>query len=499
MTKKLHLLKTLIISIALLSPFANISYASHEGGAAVSCPAADKARDEAARIEGIYSGRGGARGDLIRVTVKDGTLLFRRFFKKQRTAYEPVSLLIAIGERKTVRFQSTTSKMKRSVTIAYTYRGLQLDRGRDAKLFTYDKKWNRGLRYAGITLGQKTASKAQGISIRINTAEPSRESYLAYKANTERYYVAEIERARRACAAQVRAQIVSQEEQARLAAIYSGRSGVYGDLIRVSVQGGTMEFRNRRRDYQPTSFLIASGERKTVRFISSNGRRTIFANMVYTNGRLRFDSGRGARNFVYDPGWRYGLTYRSVTLNKYTSTDAQAITISIRILDPRRNRDRYRYIIVVPGGHGRGYPGGYRSERRYYSGYPQKRRTERRDDHDRDRGDRYRDYTKKDTSRDRERKHIGDDERGRDEKPSHGTGRSDRRSDINYGRNRTRADASEKRDAGADRPVLKTKPIENRHEKSVEGKSKKPDESDDREEKDRDRENHKDKDKKKTD
>ena len=444
MTKKLHLLKTLIISIVLLSPLTNISYASHEGGTAVNCPAADKAREEAARIEGIYSGRGGAHGDLIRVTVRDGTLLFRRLFKKQRTAYEPVSFLIAIGESKTVRFQSATSKMKRSVTIAYTYRGLLFDRGRDARLFTYDKKWNRGLHYAGITLDKKTASKAQGISIRINTAEPSREAYLAYKANTERRYVAEIERARRACAAQVRAQIASEEEQARLAEIYSGRAGVYGDLIRVSVQGGTMEFRNKRWGYQPTSFLIASGERKTVRFISSSGRRTIFANMVYTNGRLRFDSGRGARLFIYEPRWRYGRTYRSITLNKHTSTDAQHITVSIKILDPRRYRNRFRYIIIVPGDHD--HPHGYRSGHRYNSGYPQKRRYERRDDHDRDRGSRHRDYIKKDDSRDRKRKHGSDDKRGRDERPSHDTRRPDDRDERDRDRGEHKNEGKKKAD-----------------------------------------------------
>ena len=186
------------------------------------------------------------------------------------------------------------------------------------------------------------------------TVPPSRATYAHFKENLERNFDSDIARAERSCAQQQQRQAMAERERQRLAAVYSGEAGVYGDLVRVTVHGGSMEFRNVRWPYQPTSFLIASGEIKHVRFVSANGRRTIHARMYYTNGNLQFDSGRGSRRFVYGPTWRRGKIYRNVTLNKYTATDAQNISIRVKILNPRRYRNRYRYIIIVPDDHHRG-------------------------------------------------------------------------------------------------------------------------------------------------
>jgi len=147
---------------------------------------------------------------------------------------------------------------------------------------------------------------------------------------------------RRRAAEEAEAQRLAEREE-RVAAIRSGEAGLPGDLIRVSLRGGSMRLGGRDRAFQPLAFTLASGEVRRLEVESERRRGEIIA--AYHDGLLlidqpREDSTRGAGRIPWDTHWHRGARSR---------LDSDG---------PRRLRDVQVTVEVVPlpghAGHPRG-------------------------------------------------------------------------------------------------------------------------------------------------
>lgn len=104
--------------------------------------------------------------------------------------------------------------------------------------------------------------------------------------------------------------------EARVREIHEGR-GRPGDLIRVSLRGGTMRLGGQHRDYAPLAFSLASGEALRLEVLSMDPRNRVFRGMLgvaYEDGLLEIDTSNSARDtraarLTYAPNWRRGERY----------------------------------------------------------------------------------------------------------------------------------------------------------------------------------------------
>lgn len=136
----------------------------------------------------------------------------------------------------------------------------------------------------------------------------------------ERERLREIERQRQAQIEAAEAERRAEEERRmqaeqreQIAAIYRGEAGQYGDLLRVTIQGGEIRIAGRHSAFQPVSFKIASGEIKKVDIISEGRAFTEREELLvgYKEGILLVDgNNREATRIVYDQGWKVGKKYR---------------------------------------------------------------------------------------------------------------------------------------------------------------------------------------------
>jgi len=134
--------------------------------------------------------------------------------------------------------------------------------------------------------------------------------------------------------------------QARVKEIYTGESGVQGDLLRVTIRGGEIAFYGKHRNYSPVSFKITDGERKIITFHHPEKRRyKIEVPIEYYNGVLSFDYDPNSsygndyrHNLIYEPEWRRGKYYKHITLHDYSNSRARNIEIIVEAIDfPRRH------------------------------------------------------------------------------------------------------------------------------------------------------------------
>lgn len=98
-------------------------------------------------------------------------------------------------------------------------------------------------------------------------------------------------------------------------AIHRGE-GVYGDLLRVRLQGGEMKFAGKHRGYQPVAFKIAEGESRQLAVVDRKGR-TANLQVTYDGGTLVLDgAGSGssprAARLLYAREWREGKSYPGI-------------------------------------------------------------------------------------------------------------------------------------------------------------------------------------------
>lgn len=129
---------------------------------------------------------------------------------------------------------------------------------------------------------------------------------------------------REAREAEVRATEARRQDEVRkerIEAIYRGEAGQYGDLIRVTIQGGEMKIARRHRNYHPVSFKIADSETKKVQVVHDEGKygTNDELHVLYQEGILYLDTYesdvRGAQRLVYDHDWKRGKTYAVVNSN----------------------------------------------------------------------------------------------------------------------------------------------------------------------------------------
>jgi hypothetical protein len=155
-----------------------------------------------------------------------------------------------------------------------------------------------------------------------------------------------VEVARVAAEKEKQKRLEMEYRQVRVKEIYAGKSGVQGDLLRVTIRGGEIAFYGKHRNYSPVSFKITDGERKIITFHHPEKRRyKIEVPIEYYHGVLSFDYDPNSsygndyrHNLIYEPEWRRGKYYKHITLHDYSNSRARNIEIIVEAIDlPRRH------------------------------------------------------------------------------------------------------------------------------------------------------------------
>ena len=143
----------------------------------------------------------------------------------------------------------------------------------------------------------------------------------------------------------------ARQRQLRVDAVYRGK-GVYGDLLRVTIQEGRLKFHGAHKPYQPVAFKIAAGETKEVEVVDHKGRKAVML-VTYDGSNLLLDDNPGAQRsrasrLVYEDGWEEGKTYSD--LNARGPLELRGVTVTVQVLgEPPRDRraERRPQVIVI--------------------------------------------------------------------------------------------------------------------------------------------------------
>ncbi len=171
----------------------------------------------------------------------------------------------------------------------------------------------------------------------------------AYKARQEALRQQREERAHLK-AMEKKAQLAREAEEARrlqirVDAIYRGE-GLYGELLRVTLQGGMLQFHGVHKPFHPVSFRIAAGEGKDVQIVSAHGRKARMA-VFYDGSNLLLDvkpkSVRStAIRLPYEDSWETGATYPHLTAKG--PLEMRGVDVTVRIIgEPPRDRNDHRH------------------------------------------------------------------------------------------------------------------------------------------------------------
>ena len=168
--------------------------------------------------------------------------------------------------------------------------------------------------------------------------------YRQQKINAERRLAESRRAAEEAKMARIRAERDAELEPHHPQVTPLPSSWRYGDLIRVTVDGGEMNFDGRYREYQPLSFTIFRGQRKALVF-RRTGRKAHLALTVwveYRNNTFYFDIGKRGRHrehakqINYRGRWKTGKKFKHLSLDSHTASKARNISIAIKMLSPSR-------------------------------------------------------------------------------------------------------------------------------------------------------------------
>jgi hypothetical protein len=169
----------------------------------------------------------------------------------------------------------------------------------------------------------------------------------AYKARQEALRQQREEQARLR-AMEKEARLAREAEEARrrqmhVDAIYRGE-GLYGELLRVSLQDGMLQFRGVHKPFHPVSFRIAAGEMKDVEIVSMQGRRARMA-VFYDGGNLLLDETPRSRRSTavrlpFEDAWKDGATYPHLMAKG--PLEFRDVDVTVRIIGqpPRGHNDR---------------------------------------------------------------------------------------------------------------------------------------------------------------
>lgn len=169
----------------------------------------------------------------------------------------------------------------------------------------------------------------------------------AYKARQEVLRQQREEQARLR-AMEKKAQLAREAEDAhrrqlQVDAVYRGE-GLYGDLLRVTLNGGMLKVYGAHKPFHPVSFKIAAGETKQVEIVSHRGRKTRMV-VSYDGSNLVLDEKPSARRSMalrlpYEDSWERGVTYP----NRFTKgpLEMRGVNVTVQIVGqpPRDHRGR---------------------------------------------------------------------------------------------------------------------------------------------------------------
>ena len=155
------------------------------------------------------------------------------------------------------------------------------------------------------------------------------------------------------------AQLAREAEEARrrqlqIDAIYRGE-GLYGDLLRVNLEGGKLRIHGHHQPFHAVSFKIAAAEMKDIEIVSLNGQRTRMA-VQYDGGNLLLDESpkshrSTAIRLPYEDSWEVGATYT----NRFTKgpLEMKGVNIAVQIVgnpphDHHGRRHQPQAVVVRP-------------------------------------------------------------------------------------------------------------------------------------------------------
>ncbi|ALC16658.1 hypothetical protein DSOUD_1886 [Desulfuromonas soudanensis] len=158
----------------------------------------------------------------------------------------------------------------------------------------------------------------------------------------------------RAAALELQRQRESEEDrlrQVRVDAVYRGE-GHYGDLLRITIAGGDLNFSGKQRPYDSLSFKIAEGEIKSLQVTGDKRRRATLV-VSYLDGTLIIDdpSAKGRRHggirLGYDPSWGQGKTYTGLVSDGPLRLRGAEIAIQIASQHPPVAENKQPQIIII--------------------------------------------------------------------------------------------------------------------------------------------------------
>jgi hypothetical protein len=177
----------------------------------------------------------------------------------------------------------------------------------------------------------------------------------AYKARQETLRQRNAEQARLR-AMEKKAQLEREAEEARqrqmqIDAIYRGE-GLYGDLIRVTLEGGKLKLYGSHQPYHPVSFKIAANEMKKIEIVGRRGRK---AHMFvrYDGSNLLVDETPSgyhsmALRLPYEDTWEDGATYSGIFTKG--PREMQGVSVLIKIVgQPPRDHHGRRHLHKAVG------------------------------------------------------------------------------------------------------------------------------------------------------
>jgi hypothetical protein len=171
----------------------------------------------------------------------------------------------------------------------------------------------------------------------------------AYKARQEALRQQREERAR-IRAMEKKAQLAREAEEARrrqihVDAIYRGE-GLYGELLRVTLKEGMLQFHGVHKPFHPVSFRIAAGEMKEIEIVSVQGRKARMT-VFYDGSNLLLDETPKSRHSTairlpYEGSWESGATYPHLVAKG--PLEIRGVDVTVRIIgNPPRDRNDHRH------------------------------------------------------------------------------------------------------------------------------------------------------------
>lgn len=158
----------------------------------------------------------------------------------------------------------------------------------------------------------------------------------------------------RAAALELQRQRESEENrlrQVRVDAVYRGE-GHYGDLLRITIAGGDLNFSGKQRPYDSLSFKIAEGEIKRLQVTGEKRRRATLV-VSYLDGSLIIDDPspksrrHGGIRLGYDPSWGRGKTYSGIASDGPLRLRGAEIAIQIASKLPPVVEEKQPQIIII--------------------------------------------------------------------------------------------------------------------------------------------------------